>query len=269
MAEVTPSVSLIDYQANAIDLLIYTKNTRLKAGETIESIARWPMEKKIEHLDYMRDTIKSSWEFVSYTFEIKNVTRAFTHQLVRTRNGSYAQQAQRVVKGADYVLSPYMDNDLVPGTSVGRRDLLGSMLADEISMYENACELGYPTQDARALLPTHVATDIIARFNLRTLHEMALVRLCTRVQGEYQLVFRQMRDLVYSVHPYFQGWIEVQCAQHGTCAFPRYKECPVHRFTWDGGNVANRDQVKRVCAKRWAELRHEAAPADIGDGRTM
>jgi flavin-dependent thymidylate synthase len=270
MPAVTPSVRLIDFQPNALDILIYTKNTRLKAGETIDTIARWPMEQKIEHLGYMKDTIKSSWEFVSYTFEIENVSRAFTHQLVRSRNGSYAQQSQRTVSEVeDYVLPPFLaDEPITPSAKISKADWLASALDDEMDMYRAALELGFHAQDARALLPTHVATSIIARFNLRTLHEMALVRLCTRVQGEYQSVFRMMRDLVYHVHPYFAGWIEVQCVQSGTCAFPRYKECPIHRFTWDGGAIANRDQVKRVCEKKWNELRHEAKP--IADkGRTM
>jgi thymidylate synthase ThyX len=48
-------------------------------------------------LDYISKTIRSSWEFVDYTFQITGVTRAFTHQFVRTRTGSYAQQSQRSV----------------------------------------------------------------------------------------------------------------------------------------------------------------------------
>src|SRR5258705_6882218 len=82
----------------AARLLVYTKNTRLQQGtETQAAIEAMSPLEIITELDYMAKTIRSSWEFAEYTFEIKNVTRAFTHQLVRTRTGSYAQQAQRVV----------------------------------------------------------------------------------------------------------------------------------------------------------------------------
>ena len=66
-------IKVIDYQKNALELLIHTKSTRLAAGQTIEEIATWPIEKKLEHLKYMRNTIASSWEFVRYIIEITGV----------------------------------------------------------------------------------------------------------------------------------------------------------------------------------------------------
>ena len=53
------SVKLISYTHDALELLLYTKNTRLEGGATIQDIKAWPEEKKLEHLYYMRNTIKS------------------------------------------------------------------------------------------------------------------------------------------------------------------------------------------------------------------
>jgi hypothetical protein len=64
---------------------------------TRASIDTWPQDRVLEELDYIAKTIRSSWEMVDYTFQITGVTRAFTHQFVRTRTGSYAQQSQRSV----------------------------------------------------------------------------------------------------------------------------------------------------------------------------
>src|SRR4051812_1582937 len=97
-------VSIIDHTGAgsgdpyyAAKLLIYTKNTRLTQGEdTRAKVAAMSEQAILADLDYIAKTIRSSWEFVDYTFEITGVTRAFTHQFVRTRTGSYAQQAQRV-----------------------------------------------------------------------------------------------------------------------------------------------------------------------------
>ena len=79
-------VKLVSYTKDAKDLLLFTKNTRLmNVDNAYEMIKDWSQQKKQEELDYMLQTIKSSWEFVDYTFELRDVTRAFTHQFVRTR----------------------------------------------------------------------------------------------------------------------------------------------------------------------------------------
>src|SRR5262245_54865632 len=81
----------------AADLLIWTKRTRTEMSSGgLAEIKGWPEEKKLEELRYMARTIPSSWELCGYTFLASDVTRAFTHQLVRTRTGSYAQQNQSV-----------------------------------------------------------------------------------------------------------------------------------------------------------------------------
>lgn len=100
-------VSLINYTPNALELLLFTKQTRLSQDAGLmEEIKSWPIDRKMKELNYMRGTIQSSWEFVDATFSIEGVSRAFTHQLVRTRAGSYAQQSQRTVNmdGFDYII---------------------------------------------------------------------------------------------------------------------------------------------------------------------
>ena len=78
-------VELISYTPDALTLLLKTKGTRLTHQD---DPATWSEEKRKEHLEYMRDTIKSSWEFVDAVFKIDGVTRAFTHQ--RTTHGLHA-----------------------------------------------------------------------------------------------------------------------------------------------------------------------------------
>ena len=91
-------VRLINYTKDAVDTLLYTKSTRLELGkETENKIKAMSEEEKMAELDYMSKTVPSSWEFVDYIFEIRGVSRAFTHQFVRTRTGSYAQQTMRML----------------------------------------------------------------------------------------------------------------------------------------------------------------------------
>ena len=94
----TAKVKLVNYTSDAKDLLLFTKNTRLfDSDDSMSVIKDWSEEKKQEELDYMLKTIKSSWEFIDYTFVLSGVSRGFTHQFVRTRQASYAQQSLRVV----------------------------------------------------------------------------------------------------------------------------------------------------------------------------
>ena len=245
-------VTLLNYTSDALDLLLYTKQTRLaQTPGLLDEIKAWPMEKKMAELDYMLGTIHSSWEFVNYTFHIDGVSRAFTHQFVRTRHGSYAQQSQRTVdmEGFGYVRTgaveevDYMtESNTSPVTDYVRawvgnkiREYQGDNPANwyDITMeainigYSKLIELGVPPQDARGVLPTNIATNIVAAFNLRTLSDMAKLRLCTRTQGEYQEVFRAMRRAVIDVHPWAEPFIRVHCAALGVCAFPHYQECPI------------------------------------------
>ena len=197
-------VKLVNYTQDAKDLLIFTKNTRLlNVEDAYQEIKDWPEDKKQAELDYMLQTIKSSWEFVDYTFEIRDVTRAFTHQFVRTRTGSYAQQSQRTVdmEGFGYYTPPKIeDNDCAK--------LLYDEVMELINMkYQQLREIGIAAEDARGILPTNIHTNIVAKFSLRTLHETAKSRLSPRAQGEYQEVFKRMVDCIVEVHPWAEPFL--------------------------------------------------------------
>jgi flavin-dependent thymidylate synthase len=223
-------VKLINYTQNALETLLYTKNTRLQAVASIEEVIAWSDEKKLKELDYMLKTIQSSWEFVDYTFEITGVSRAFTHQLVRTRDGSYAQQSQRTVDMSDSFDFVYPDNIPEHDDHHGRQSaysVFKDIVEETKENYKELLELGVPPQDARSILPTNTATNIIAKFDLRTLSHMAKTRLCTRTQGEYQKIFKAMKAEVVKVHPWAEKFIRVYCSAVGVCQFPNYKECPI------------------------------------------
>lgn len=258
-------VELLSYTPDALNLLLRTKNTRLAAKD---DVATWSEEKKAEHLAYMRDTIRSSWEFVDYVFSIEGVTRAFTHQLVRTRTGSYAQEAMRVIDASGFeTLMPPSVAGTADHQGEGAEDIWRDLMKLTDHAYQDLVALGIPRQDARGVLPTNVLTSIVAKFNLRSLSNMAELRLCTRTQGEYQDVFREMRRLVIEVHPWAEEFISVFCVAHAHCAFPRYgeAECPVYPAVLP--NDAFREYRRRI-GERWATVRFEANPV-ARDGKTM
>ena len=197
-------VKLVSYTSDAVNLLLFTKNTRLmNDDDAYDKISQWDEDKKKAELDYMLNTIRSSWEFIDYVFDVRDVTRGFTHQFVRTRQASYAQQSQRTVdmQGFSYYTP---EKIYVDETANVIYDDAMKMINDK---YQELRELGIAAEDARGILPTNIHTNIVAKFNLRTLSEMAKSRLSPRAQGEYQNVFKLMGKEVVNVHPWAEPFL--------------------------------------------------------------
>lgn len=207
-------VRLISHTPNALELLLGTKSTRMRGQDP----AIMTDEEKRDHWAYMLDTIKSPFEFVDYIFEIEGVSKNFTHQLVRTRTGAYQQETSRALDmGGQPVVMPeaFKDNDVL-------MNLFHDAVADADAHYQQIVAAGGQLQDARAVVPSNMETKILAKFNLRTMSDMAKNRLCARTQGEYQDAYRAMRELVLEQHPWADSLLQVACVATGQCAFPRW-----------------------------------------------
>lgn len=206
-------VKLIDYTGcespnadYAIDTLIFTKSTRLTMSpKLLEEITNWPKARKLEELDYMSKTIPSSWEFVHYTFLIEGVSRAFTHQFVRSRHWSFAQQTMRVLKMEGW--SAYTGPS-ISGNSQANQ-IYSDALATIAGAYEKLLAIpGVKIEDARGILPTNILTNIVASCNMRTLVETIRKRSSPRTQGEYRDVLTNIKASVLEVHPWLSSFIE-------------------------------------------------------------
>lgn len=201
---------------NAVDQLIFTKSTRLTMSPSLLSeIAAWPWERKLEELRYMANTIPSSWEFVDYTFMIEGVTRAFTHQFVRSRQFSFAQQTMRVLDvsegpGWDYLAGPTIDEEQV-GTPLGnltRKEIYQGAMSAIDETYKILIAAGAKIEDARGILPTNILTNIVGKCNMRTFVELVRKRSSPRTQNEYRDVLDAMKESVRQVHPWIDLFIE-------------------------------------------------------------
>lgn len=192
-------VTLIAHTPLPAHLMIFTKNTRLKmSADQMDNILMMNDEQVKRELDYMVNTIKSSWEFVDMTFMIEGVSRAFTHQFVRNRQGSYAQQTMRILdmNGFDFVTGPSIENN------PEAKELYEDFMVECDYVYNKLIELGANIEDARGVLPTNICTNIVAKFNLRTLSDMMASRASSRTQGEYREVIQKMYDAVVEQMPW-------------------------------------------------------------------
>jgi len=188
-----------DPARHAANVLVFTKNTRLEMKPGLfDEIASWPWGMVEKELAYMANTIPSSWEFITYTFLVTDVTRAFTHQFVRTRTGSFAQQTMRVlnVNGWGYEAGPTVAEN---PRAKQRYDATMDAIADN---YDQMILDGAKIEDARGILPTNIHTNIVAKFDLRTIADTARKRASGRTQGEYRSVMEAMHSEVLRVHPW-------------------------------------------------------------------
>jgi flavin-dependent thymidylate synthase len=170
-----------------------------------------PTRELCDELRYMVATLPSSWEFVNATFAIMDVSRACAQQITRTRwspmesdiFGSYAMQAQRVVDVSDVgcYVPESLDTDHLRSGYIQALDAA-------MESYREAIAEGVPNEDARGLLPMHVASNLVVQFNLRSLTELCRKRSSLRVQGEYNEVVRQMRALLTAMWPWSAPFFE-------------------------------------------------------------
>ena len=197
-------VTLLNFTPNAKQILVYTKNTRLSvSADMLDKVHSMSDEEIQRELDYMVNTIKSSWEFVDATFCIEGVSRGFTHQFVRNRLGSYAQQTMRILDMGDfdYITGPSIAND------PRLKSLYDTMMANINEYYKRLISAGAKIEDARGILPTNISTNIIAKFNLRALSQMMMSRASNRTQDEYRQVLDAMYAAVVEAEPWCASFL--------------------------------------------------------------
>ena len=200
-----------DYAAG---ILIFTKQTRLQMtpGLLAETMAM-PYEDKLKELEYMANTIPSSWEMCDYHFLISGVTRAYTHQQVRTRNASFAQQTMRVLdvsegRGWEYLTGPSIKGAESENKEASDEFLYGATMDVIDATYKALIKNGVKIEDARGILPTNILTNIVMKINMRAFVELVRKRSSPRVQGEYRDVLAAMQDAVKAVHPWISLFID-------------------------------------------------------------
>lgn len=232
-------VTLINHTQDAENLLMFTKATRLTMSPgLLDEIRNRSHEDKLAELEYMANTIPSSWEFVDYTFLVEGVSRAYTHQQVRTRAASYAQQTMRVLNMNDFDYI-YTDRNRADPMAM---NVINDCLNQIKLAYARLIELGQPAEDARGILPTNIATNIVCKFNLRTFVDLAKARTGGRTQSEYQKVINAMVDEVLRVHP----WAEKFLFQQGRDYFAEIEAFAQREY---GGDLLKKGQLLKIVDK--------------------
>jgi thymidylate synthase (FAD) len=156
----------------------------------------------------LRSLHGSVLEHANYTFAFRNVSRVFTHELVRHRAGSaFSQESLRYVRLTDLgfrvpaALEPIREQvvslvEQLEEFQVTAADALG--LDDEGVPFSVKKEV---TSALRRLAPIGLSTDIIWTANLRTLRHVIEMRTSPGAEEELRLVFDAVARLMREEAP--------------------------------------------------------------------
>lgn len=174
----------------------YTRQNK-PLRDIIEDSDNETIKKRIrESIEWKHFTVAGMTDFV---FEIRGVSRALTHQLVRHRTAWYLQQSQRSVdptEGDDwYVIPPDIEKD------VWKRCTFKIWMKLFKDIYHTLISMGTDLEDARFVLPNATKTNIIMKIDGSNLLHFFKLRLDPTAQWEIRELAQKMHDLVVEECP--------------------------------------------------------------------
>lgn len=162
-------------------------------------------------------------EHTNFTFAISGVSRSLTHQLVRHRIASYAQQSQRYVdfKEPNYVTPP----------KIAKNKQMKKAYDDTMKtiweQYNNLLDMGIPAEDSRFILPNAACTNIMVTMNARSLLNFFELRCCQHAQWEIRQLANKMLKEVKKVAPTIFKNAGPTCKTKNICPENK-KDCPLY-----------------------------------------
>ena len=229
-----PQVTLIQMTRNPLGTMAAA--AQLYRGK----VARLPLDTRCDRgtmeawlADMTRTRLQAPLEFIDLHFLLENVSRGFTHQLVRQRTAVYVQESQRFAVKEDADWAVYMPPSIaaMPDGSPQREFWLQTV-KQNAAAYLSLVNSGVPAEDARGLLPTNILTKVHYKTNLRNLLEHAGNRLCTQAQFEWRLVFHGIVSAIRGFPQYLDDW----CLDDGD---------EIARNEWQYGAIA--DLFRPIC----------------------
>jgi thymidylate synthase (FAD) len=179
--------------------------------------------------------LQTPYEMIHHLWLIKDVTRAFTHQLVRYRVGvSYAQESMRFVDCRNAAV-------LLPdGVAVNPEalDMYIRATHEAFAKYGAMLDAGVDPQDARGVLPTNILTHIYFDCNHKTLMHIYKQRMSGLAQpGEWEYVLGAMKKILAARNPLLARTL---------VTMEESKRLEEERASWVKTTVANLHPLQRT-----------------------
>ena len=163
----------------------------------------------------LRSLHGSVLEHANYSFAFHNVSRVFTHELVRHRAGSaFSQESLRYVRLTDIgfrvppALEPIRDQVI---SLVEQLEEFQVSAASRLGLGEEGLAFAVKkeiTSALRRLAPIGLSTDIVWTANVRTLRHVVEMRTAPGAEEELRLVFDEVAKLARAQAPgLFQDFV--------------------------------------------------------------
>lgn len=156
----------------------------------------------------LRSAHGSVLEHASYSFALRNVSRTFTHELVRHRAGSaFSQESLRYVRLTDIgfrvppALEPMRERvlSIVEQLEEFQREAAQALALDDEGVPFHVKKEA--TSAMRRLAPIGLSTDIIWTANVRTLRHVIEMRTDPGAEEELRLVFDEIAQIMQREAP--------------------------------------------------------------------
>ncbi len=172
------------------------------------NVTRVRTDRREYFANILRSAHGSVLEHANYSFALRNVSRVFTHELVRHRAGSaFSQESLRYVRLTDIGFR------VPPALEPVREQVLSIVEQLEEFQVSAATELGIDgdgvpfhvkkevTSALRRLAPIGLSTDIVWTANARTLRHVIEMRTAEGAEEELRLVFDRIARVMQDEAP--------------------------------------------------------------------
>src|SRR5208283_440823 len=167
---------------------------------------------RADRREYFENLLRSAHgsvlEHANYSFALHNVSRTFTHELVRHRAGSaFSQESLRYVRLSDIgfrvppALEPLSEQVL---SIVEQLEEFQVSAARELGIEEDGVPFHVKkevTSALRRLAPIGLSTDIVWSANARTLRHVIEMRTAVGAEEELRLVFDEIARVMQAEAP--------------------------------------------------------------------
>jgi len=136
-------------------------------------------------------------DHVMYMFEIEDISRVTTHQLVRHRMASYDQESQRFSAAT-------REGTVTPPsirTNKAAMEAYDQGMKAVYEAYEKMEAAGVPKEDARYILPNAIKTKILMTMSGRALMHLVWQRTAMQAQWEIRELSNELHRLAKEATP--------------------------------------------------------------------
>lgn len=175
------------------------------------------LEQPMDEADWeemLKGGLQTALETQVIVFAVSGVSRACTHQLVRSRRAAFHQQSMRAHYYGEQPEFRCPESVWAKGGAVLGQYIDAMRACHEA--YVKACEAGVSYQDARYILPEGTTNFILLEYPVREFLNVYAYRACSMFQWEIVQVMRQCKAVLVEQHPWIEPYVKISCEKtHG------------------------------------------------------